>query len=93
MRTAAICLLVGCGSEPLNPADVTRDPAADGPWRVGVTTIEARIRIVKMLTIEIWYRRRRWRRADRDSAQDRDDRDCDATVDPRRAISDRVLAR
>src|SRR5262249_21750695 len=50
----AACLLAACATE--TPTEVTRDPAADGPWRVGVTTIEAPDPAGSgMLTIEIWY--------------------------------------
>ena len=32
-----------------------RDPAADGPWRVGVRTIDAPDGLGNTLTIEVWY--------------------------------------
>lgn len=51
----ALVLLVAC-ADPVNPADVARDPAAEGPWRVGVTTIETVDPIDgQTLTIEVWY--------------------------------------
>jgi predicted dienelactone hydrolase len=54
MRFLAACALAACATE--TPPEVARDPAADGPWRVGVTTIEAPDPAGSgMLTIEIWY--------------------------------------
>jgi predicted dienelactone hydrolase len=55
MRSAWIVALAACG-QPVSPTEIPRDPAADGPWRVGVTSITAIDPVDDQeLTIEVWY--------------------------------------
>jgi predicted dienelactone hydrolase len=51
----ALLTLAACGASPLDPSEVARDPAADGPWRTGVTTLTAIDDDGGELTIELWY--------------------------------------
>ena len=49
-------MLVACTAAPVDPTEVPRDPAARGPWQVGVTTIAAHDPIDgQALTVEVWY--------------------------------------
>jgi predicted dienelactone hydrolase len=53
---AAVTLLAGaCAPDVASPADVPRDPAVRGPWRVGVTTLRAVDRAGTSLVVEVWY--------------------------------------
>src|SRR5262245_26256347 len=58
MRALCLFALAACGGggdAAVDPTTVPRDPALDGPWQVGVRTIEADDGLGNTLTIEVWY--------------------------------------
>jgi predicted dienelactone hydrolase len=50
MRGLLLVVLAACGTPNIDPASVPRDPASDGPWRVGVRTLDG-----PDGAIEVWY--------------------------------------
>jgi predicted dienelactone hydrolase len=57
MKRALVTIAVAGCAPPVDPASVPRDPALDGPWHVGVTTISGVLDPVtrQTLTLEVWY--------------------------------------